>query len=169
MKRGVQPKLGFVGPGPSREALSAVRFLRPDRRADQACETEAHHVLLQPAALPGPGELHHSAAHREPGAELRWRSRAGGRYWEGRAGCDPPAGEEGSLEVWSSGFCAWDCAWAVLSRLRDPVGSLSQPACPSLDSGTLCHLRTFRSGSSLPLSPRDSPVCPSQGGQCPLL
>ena len=63
--------------------LSALLLL-PNRRADQAGETEAHNVLLQPAALRGPWELHCGAAGRGLGAELRQRH--GQKEGTGRGG-----------------------------------------------------------------------------------
>lgn len=64
---------GSQGLGSPRQGspLFSAFCLFPDRREDQAGETEAHHVLLRPAALHQPGELHRGAAHRQPGAGLR--------------------------------------------------------------------------------------------------
>lgn len=120
----------LLGAGPPREALSSVRSSLPNRRADQAGETEAHHVLLQPAALPGPGELHRGAAQRAPGAELRpWRQC---QQEEGAGRAGPGVAlelEEGYLDAWSRDFCAWDGAGLC------PAGSGIPPvplaACPS--------------------------------------
>lgn len=69
------------GPGPShlrKPSLSESLFSLA-RSADQAGEAETHHVLLQPAALHRPGELHRGAAHRRPGAGLRAAAPGRGR------------------------------------------------------------------------------------------
>lgn len=120
----------LLGAGPPREALSSVWSSLPDRRADQAGETEAHHVLLQPAALPGPGELHRGAAQRAPGAELRpWRQC---RQEEGAGRAGPGVAlelEEGYLDAWSRDFCAWDGAGLCPAGSGIPGPSRSLPFC----------------------------------------
>lgn len=127
----LSPNQAPWGLGPPRGALSSVRSSLPDRRADQAGETEAHHVLLQPAALPGPGELHRGAAQRAPGAELRPWGQCPQEEGPGRAEPVWPSNwEEAYLEARSRDFCAWDGAWAVPSWLGIPHGpSRSLPFC----------------------------------------
>lgn len=142
VKRGAQPEQAPegapLGPGPSLGGSSSVHpSCSPNRRDDQAGETETQHILLQPAALLGPGELHCGAAHRQPGAGLR-----------------PPCRQEGlgalcclKASAGGGGRAASGCrqvtsgpGWGVQSWLGAAAGSLSQPACRPLDSGLRCCL-----------------------------
>lgn len=128
-------------PGASAVALAS------HRQGHQAREAEAHHVLLQPAAVREPGQLHRGAAHRQPGTGLRTPS--------SQAGARPPSSPK--LSVWRE--LPWPLRASVSQTVekwllcqgwhldcragqRRPAGPLLQPARPCLDSGLSCCLRT---------------------------
>lgn len=128
----------------------------PNRRADQAGEAEAHHVLLQPAAVPGPGQLHRGAARRAPGPELRPRR---GRRRAGPGVALSWKKATSTLEQGRLLGCAGLCPAA-----QGPTGpfAASPPHC-----GPRCHPGPLlRPGAPLP---RDSPVGPSRRPALPAL